>query len=157
MNLTWVSLPLLPVLALACAHQRIPGTRVPDTAENREVMAVLEKLQAAMQARDVAGIVPLVSPKYFEDNGTPDPTDDYGYGELKDKILPESFAVAAEMHVSFDVHDIRVEGEKAHADIRYDSRARLELPSGTLWDSHREFNRVVFAREDGAWRIVSGL
>jgi hypothetical protein len=61
------------------------------------------------------------------------------------------------MHVSFVVHDIVVTGEHAHADIRYSSRARLDLPSGTLWDSHREFNRVVFARENDAWRIVSGL
>jgi hypothetical protein len=99
----------------------------------------------------------IVSTSYFEDNGTPDPRDDYGYTELSTRILPDSLAVAKEMHVSFVVHEIVVTGEHAHADIRYNSRARLELPSGTLWDSHREFNRVVFARENHAWRIVSGL
>ncbi len=148
---------LVPFLLTACAHQMIPGTQVRDTDENREVYAVLAELQRALSARDGAAVLALVSPTYFEDNGNADPRDDYGYNELRDHVLPESFAATAEMFVAFEVHAIEVAGDRALADIRYDSRARLQLPSGSLWDSHREFNRVVFSREQGAWRIVSGL
>ena len=144
-------------LASGCAHRMIEGTQIRATDENMEVMNMLLELQSAMRVRSADRILSLVSTAYFEDNGTTDPRDDYGYEQLKTEILPQSLQVAEEIFVSFQVHDIIVEDDQAHADIRYASRARLELPTGTLWDSHREFNRVVFAREDGAWRIISGL
>ena len=98
-----------------------------------------------------------MSPLYFEDNGTAQREDDYGYEELKSKILPDAMNVAQEVHVDFQVHDIVVQGDRAHADVRYTSRARLELPSGSLWDSHKEFNRIELARQNDRWQIVSGL
>lgn len=142
----------------ACAHQMIEGTQIRDTDENRAVLGVLTKLQEAMRARDTDAILTMVSHAYFEDNGTTDPRDDYGFDELSTTILPQSLEIAKEVFVSFEVQEIVVEDEFAHADVRYASRAKLELPAGTLWDSHREFNRVELARgDDGAWLITSGL
>jgi len=145
------------LLTGACAHQVIEGTQVRDTEENREILAVLIKLQEAMRARDADTILTMVSRAYFEDNGTPDPRDDYGYDELSSTILPQTLEVTKEMFVTFVVHEITVEDGHASADVRYASRAKLELPSGTLWDTHKEFNRVELTHEDGAWRITSGL
>ncbi|MBI5507827.1 MAG: hypothetical protein HY903_03630 [Deltaproteobacteria bacterium] len=141
----------------ACAHSYIAGTQIPDTSDNREIYKILATMRAALEAKDDKAILAVVSKRYFEDNGTTEQTDDYGYDELANKVLPESLGAAKELYVTFEVHDIAVEGEKAHADIRYASRARLELPSGTLWDSHREFNRVELAREGERWMVVSGL
>jgi len=148
---------LLLLGSMACAHTYIAGTDVPDTDDNRAIMEVLLSYKKALEARDVNGILGLISKKYFEDNGTPDQSDDYGYEQLSTKILPEALAATKEMYADFQVHVVEVDGDKAHADIRYDSRARLDLPSGALWDSHREFNRVEFEREGGKWVIVSGL
>lgn len=145
------------LFSAGCAHRMIEGTQIRDTSENREVLAVLAQLQEAMRARDADAILAMVSPTYFEDNGTPDPHDDYGFEELRTTILPQSLAVAQEMFVAFEIYEVMVDDGTAHADVRYASRAKLELPSGTLWDSHREFNRVELALEQGAWRITSGL
>ena len=145
------------ILSSACAHTMIEGTEIPDTEENRAVLATIVALRDALQKRDANAVISLVSPKYFEDMGTPDPKDDYGYDQLKTDVLPKSMAVTREFYVSFEVEEIVVQGDAAHADLRYDSRARLDLPAGTLWDSHKEFNRIILAREDGSWRIVSGL
>ena len=73
------------------------------------------------------------------------------------QLLPQSFEATKEMHVVLDLHAITVEDDHAFADVRYASRARIELPSGSSWDAHREFNRIEFVREDGNWMIVSGL
>jgi hypothetical protein len=152
------SLWLATLLLGGCAHQMIEGTQIRDTAENREILDVLTKLQEAMRARDADAILSMVSRSYFEDNGTPDQKDDYGYEELSTQILPQSLEVATELFVTFEVYEIVVDDAHAHADIRYASRTKVELPSGTLWDSHREFNRVELARgDDGAWMITSGL
>jgi hypothetical protein len=150
-------LSLLLLVSVSCAHSKIAGTEVPDTDDNRAIMEVLLAYKTALEGRNVNGILNLLSKKYFEDNGTPDQSDDYGYEQLANKILPEAFAATKEMYADFQVHAVEVEGDKAHADIRYDSRARLEFPSGGMWDSHREFNRVELERADGKWMIVSGL
>ena len=149
---------LLCCFSLGCAHSKIPGTEVRDTQENREIVDLLETMRKAVEIRNLDGVRALISPDYFEDLGTADPRDDYGYVELTSEILPESFKRTLEMYVTFRVFDVVVEGDKAHADIQYSSRARLSLPDGETWDSHQEFNRVELRRTPkDTWLIVAGL
>ena len=141
----------------SCAHANIEGTPVVDTTENREVFDLLVEVRTAMQSRDSPALISLISLTYFEDMGTPTDQDDYGYQHLTEVVIPESLKVVKELHVTFEVHDIVIEGEKAWADIRYNSRAKLTLPSGDIWDSHKEFNRIEFSRENGKWLVSAGL
>ena len=141
----------------ACAHATIPGTQVLDTPPNREVYGVLKEVKIALESRDADRLLGLVSPRYFEDNGTPDPKDDYGYLELRESLVKEAMETAKDISLSVQLYDIEVDGDHAWADLRYTSRARLELPSGRLWDSHRDFDRIELVREDGRWLIVRGL
>lgn len=140
----------------ACAHGRIAGTEIPNTEANREIYSVVKQAVDAFGKRDSERLLSLVSPRYFEDNGTTSPDDDFGYEQLK-QILPQSLEAAKEVFIEVEIHEIAVDGDRAHADLRYRSRARLQLPSGTKWDSHRDFNRLELAREDGSWRITGGL
>ena len=142
---------------VACAHRLIPGTQAVDTPQTREIYALIVKVRDCLQRRDADGLMAMVSKAYFEDNGTPDPKDDYGYLELKGRLAQDSLQAAQELWVSFQVFDIVVERDYAHVDMRYSSRARLELPSGRLWDTTRDFDRLEFVREEGVWRIISGL
>jgi hypothetical protein len=148
---------LLLLGAGACAHSYIEGTQVIDTDENREILSIIRKARDALQARDPNTLLSMVSTRYFEDNGTPDPRDDYGYVELKEKLVKDSLETAKEVVVDIQIFEINVDGDNAYADIRYSSRTRLEMPSGRVWDTHRDFDRLQFVREDGTWRIVSGL
>ncbi len=141
----------------ACAHGLIPGTQIRDTKDNKEVLAVVQKAMQAIANRDGPTLLSLVSTKYFEDNGTPDPKDDYGYEQLKNKVLSDTFAATKEMFIEVDVQDIVVHGDSAYADVRYNSRARIDVPTGEQWDSHRDFDRVRLDREDGTWKIIGGL
>lgn len=151
-------LVLLVLLAPAgCAHHLIPGTQVVDTPQTREIFDLIMQLRECLQRRDATKLLSMVSTVYFEDNGTPDPKDDYGYLELKDRLAHDSLDTAKEILVSFQIFDITVDGQFAHADLRYSSRARLELPSGRLWDTNRDFDRLEFVRENGQWLITSGL
>ncbi len=147
----------LSVALVHCGPKMIAGTQVRNTQVNREIVAVLASLREAMETRNQEKILSLVSSNYFEDMATPDPSDDYGYEELRTKILPQSFDVTQEMYVSFEIKDIQQDHQKAYADVRYRSRARLDLPRGSMWDSHKEFNRIEFERTQNTWKIVSGL
>jgi hypothetical protein len=133
------------------------ATQAKDTPANREIYDLLVKLRNSLEQRDAATMMTLVSKSYFEDNGTPDPRDDYGYTELSERIAADTLSTAQEVSVSLQVFDITVHGNKAWADLRYASRARLELPNGRLWDSFRDFDRIEFVREDDGWRIIRGL
>jgi hypothetical protein len=152
----WVLVLGVATLA-ACAHGRIPGTQIPNTEPNREVYAVVRKALDALASRDSKTLLSVVSTRYFESNGTPQPEDDYGYEQLKNDILPKMMTVTKEVFIEAQVQEIDVNGDRAHADIRYSSRARLELPSGSRWDSHRDFDRITLDREPGGWKITGGL
>ncbi len=154
--MTKLTLPLLLITLTACGHRYIKGTRVEDTRENHAVFDVIEDVRAGMEERNGERVLAHVSPQYFEDMGTTEPNDDYGYEQLK-SLVSESFGATKEMHVILDVHAITVQDDKAWADVRYASRARIELPSGGTWDTHREFNRIELVRENDKWMIVSGL
>lgn len=143
--------------ASACAHAKIPGTQIDDTPATREVYGVLSRARDCLQARDAEGLLALISTRYFEDNGTPDPRDDYGYLELKERLVADALQTAKDVQVGMQVYEIVIRGDTAWADIRYNSRVRLELPSGRLWDSYRDFDRIEMVREQGSWRIVRGL
>ena len=148
---------ILALAAAACSHSTLPGTRIRDTTGNRQIFGLLEELRDAFERRDSAHLLSMLSPMYFEDNGTPSPQDDYGFLELRERLLEETLNLAKEVHLSLEIYDIVVQGDYAFADVRYSSRARLELPEGRLWDSHRDFNRLEFVRESGAWKVISGL
>jgi hypothetical protein len=146
------------LLALSsCLHGYIAGTAVVDTPSNREVYQIIHRARQALQERDAATLLSLISTRYFEDNGTVDPRDDYGYTELKERLLKDSMDTAKEVYVSFDVHEIVAHGDYAYADVRYTSRTRLDLPAGRLWDTHGDFDRIELRREDQSWKIISGL
>jgi len=148
---------LLLLAAGGCAHANIEGTTIEDTKDNRELLALFGKVREAMQNRDAEMILSMVSKNYFEDMGTVDPKDDFDFERLKTKVLPASMEITKEFKVDFEVHAITVDGDYAFADVRFWSRMRLDMPAGPLKETHKDFNRVEFAREDGVWRITSGL
>ena len=144
-------------LAAGCGHAFIEGTTIRDTDANREIYELVSRVREALERRDSETLVGMVSTQYFEDNGTPDARDDYGYVELKEKLLQDSLNSTKEMYLTFTLHDVVVKENYAYADIRYNSRARIDLPAGRVWDTHQDFNRLEFRRENNVWRIISGL
>lgn len=155
MSARWAALALL--LCMACSHNSLPGTTIAETPERRAIFTVLQELRSALEARDGKRLLALVSPRYFEDNGTPSNLDDFGFLELNDHLVTDTLGVAHEVELGMEIYEIVVRGDRAHADMRYALRTRLELPAGRVWDTHRDFNRLELAREQGAWKITSGL
>ncbi len=154
--------PRLLVLAAAatslaaCAPRLIPGTQIPDNGDTRAIAKVLEQYQQACERRDAAAVLALVSPRYYDDAATPDPADDLDYAALA-RVLPQDFARIDSVRMDLRVTDIQVDGDKAQAYVRYDARYHVATRAGEVPRAQADVSRIRLVREQGAWKILSGL
>ena len=151
---------LVALLALTagCAREVIPNTDVEDTGENRDIVAFVEKYRHAVEARDVAQLLSMASPRYFDDNGTPSGNDDLDFGGLRAKLARWREAV---LDVRYEIRYRRVmqQGDKVLVDFTYTGSFRVMTPDGERWARRLADNRLVLARggADGELKILSGM
>lgn len=155
-------LPLLTLAGLAaltlgaCGAKRIPGTEIRDTPETRAVVAAIEAYRQAAERRDPAAVMALVSPKYFDDAGTPDPGDDVDRDGLRARLTQDYPKVTA-LRLDIAVKKIDVEDDRAVAYVFYDERYRITTKAGEVAKQASDQHRMVLVREGDEWRFVSGL
>ncbi len=145
------------ILAIAsgCAERRIPGTEIPDTVESREILQVMENYRAAVEARDAAGVVKLVSEKFHDEAGTNDPADDLDRAKLQ-QTLTERFAQLADVKLQIEPRAVQVQDGTGAVTYYYTLNYRLpKLTSVAQMES--EIKQMVFAREGNTWKIVTGI
>ena len=153
---------VLVVIVSGCAPRKnIPNTNLEDNEENRIVARVLENYRLAMEAKNAAQILSLVSPDYYDTSGTPEPADDYDYKGLQE-FLEDYFSKLKTLRLNIFI-DKLVEDEddknKLYVDFRYVVRYQMELPGGDKWKSNEELKRMTLVRanKDSPWLIQSGL
>src|SRR5690606_25091149 len=64
------------------AGPTIPGTEIPDTDDNRQILGTLERYRTSFVSRDAAAVLSTAHPTYYDSAGTDDPSDDVTYAEL---------------------------------------------------------------------------
>jgi ketosteroid isomerase-like protein len=152
-------LALTAVLALAvsaCSAKRIPGTEIPDTKQNREVYGVIDEYVRAMNKRDANAVLALVSPDYFDDAGTPDPSDDLDREHLEKAIVQDLSKVETE-RLAVTLRKIEVMDETAYAEIFFDNYYRVQTPAGAIPRRDSDVHRIRLKKIGGQWKIYAGL
>jgi hypothetical protein len=149
-------LVLLAAIALACTPHRIPGTSVLDTPDNRAIFATIEAYRQAMERLDAAAVMALVAPEYFDDAGTPDPSDDVDRARLA-KTLPEDLAKLEAIRIGMTVRRVDTEDDHATAEVLYDGWFRVKTPNGLVPRRESDVHRMKFRRMQGEWKITAGL
>jgi hypothetical protein len=142
--------------AAGCAARRIPGTEIPDNSDTRAIVAIIDSYRRAAERRDSGAVLALVSQKYFDDAGTPDPSDDIDYQQLQKRISGDFKSLAA-LRLDIGVKSITVDGNEAAAYVYYDEHYRITTKAGEVAKKASDTHRMRFARENGVWRFVSGL
>ncbi|MBX5482527.1 MAG: DUF4440 domain-containing protein [Myxococcaceae bacterium] len=145
------------LLSLAgCAKRFIPGTEIVDTDDTREILDVIQKFQASVEAKNADAIVQLAAPDFNDDAGTPDLDDDLRYDNLGE-ALKERFSKIDHVRLDMDVRRIDIQDGGALAVYYY--TLRYEMPS--LSDKPQtaaELKRMELKKIDKqGWRIVSGI
>jgi len=156
-HLSALALACLLAGAAGCARDKIPNTRVDDTAENREVVEFVEKYRAAVETRDVVALTGMASKSYFDDMGTPAGEDDVDYdalvvglGRLREEVI------AARYQISYRGVTY-TPTERVLVDLLYTGWFKVNTTEGPQWRRRLEPHRIVLAREGDQLRIVSGM
>ena len=142
----------------ACEPTLIPNTRVEDTTENREVIDFIEKYREAVEARNVPALLRMASPNYFDDMGTPAGDDDIDFEGLQvglDRMKEE--VIGARYQISYRAVTYVSDPQRVLVDLMYTGWFRVNTAEGPQWKRRLEPHRIVLAREDRAYKIMSGM
>ncbi len=135
----------------------IPNTKVLDTAQNRDIIAVVEAYRRAMENRDAAGVLALVHPTYQDNAGTPEGSDDVDFEGLK-KLLATRFQRTTKIRYHIEYQGLHVHGRDAQVDAYIDATFVYEPENAPpRWRRLTDFNRFRLIKDGNRWRFVSGL
>jgi len=155
------ALILSALLALAtplagCATHYIPNTDVEDNDENRRLIAFCERYRHAVENRDIAALLKLAAPNYYEDGGNIDPTDDLDYAGLR-AYLQGKFQDASA--IRYEIRYRRIQKDRTLIFIEYTYSASYRIPGikGEEWRHRVEDNRLELVPYQDEFRIVAGM
>ena len=152
-------LPLLAGLA-ACSHATIANTPIPDTGENRQVLDVLARYKVAVEAKDLDAVLQLVSTDYMDVTVPGRAVDPHDFAGLKNALLKE-FQNTRTLKLEVHPRNVRVQGDEANVDYFYVVRFDPIMPNApngdSKWHSEPDDGRLKLRKQNGQWKIVSGL
>ena len=144
----------------ACSHAMIANTPIPDTGENRQVLDVLAKYKLAVEAKDLDAVLQLVSADYMDVTVPGRAVDPQDFAGIK-AALSKEFERTKSLHLEVHPRNVRVEGNEANVDYFYVVRFDPIMPNAnntdSKWHSEPDDGRLRLRKQNGQWKIVSGL
>jgi len=143
----------------------IPGTNIPDTEENWEVLKVLERYRKAFVQLDAARVLATVHPTYYDVAGTDDPSDDTVYEDLG-PMLRKRMAQLEKVRFTIDYLDLHIEKHRATVHVWIDASFQLKPPAASEETAYRraprtgrkqDYAQFELLREGDTWLITRGL
>ncbi|MGB0647378.1 MAG: hypothetical protein ACPGQS_09410 [Bradymonadia bacterium] len=155
-----IRLTLIGGLYLAvfgCSPKYIKGTEVAYTAEKQSVADAVERYRIAVVNRDTDGLRALASSSYYENASTTvDPSDDYDRQGFE-KVLSELKENVKAVKYEIDITDIQVTKDTARVDLEYRGQYLFVVAGQERWQTSADKNRLNLRKENGQWRILSGM
>lgn len=148
---------ILMMTSIGCASQMIPNTDVEDTSYNRGVIQFCEEYRHAVEERNVALLLKVAAPSYYEDGGNVDPTDDLDYAGLKAYLEDRFYKTKA---IRYEIRYRRVghgRRDVVYVDYTYSASYKLSTDEGDVWRRTVADNRLELVPDGEKFKIVSGM
>ena len=144
----------------ACKPRLIPDSSVPDTRQNRAVMAFLDDYRKAMESKSVEAVMSLVAEDFYDRAAITAPPFAIDRTQLESK-LQQTFDKVENFAVRFYVQHIEKRGNQLDVVYYFVQRALVKYPTNSDWITGNDVNRLVLrmkgsSTKDG-FEIVSGL
>lgn len=154
-GLAWLGIVMLA--AGGCAARRIPGTDIEDNADTRAILNLLEKYRVAVEQKDTNTLLGLVSTSFKDNAGTATPDDDLDYQNLQKK-LPQRFAKVDDVRLDVNIRKIDLNKDNGTASVIYYYNMSFRMPAlSTKLLTESEIKQMLLRREQGQWKIMSGV
>lgn len=143
--------------AAGCATHYIPNTDVEDTDDNRQVVQFCERYRRALEQKDTATLMAMASPRYYEDGGNVDPTDDMDFDGLKDWLETRFDETKA---IRYEIRYRRIErGENNKIFVVFTYSASWRSPGLTQddWKHKVSDNRLELEPDGDSYKILAGM
>lgn len=147
----------LAVSVGGCTTHYIPNTDVEDTEDNRRIIDFCERYRHAVESRNIPLLLKLADPRYYEDGGNADSSDDMDYDGLREYLegqFKQTRAIRYEMHY----HRVST-GRKMtlFVDYTYSASYKIPSPTGDLWRRRVADNRLEIVPEGESFKILAGM
>ena len=144
--------------SMGCSPKMIPNTEVPDTRENREIIAFCERYRHAVEDLNVGLLITLASPKYFDNSGTVDGDDDMDKDGLE-AVLKARFKSLEAMRYEIRYRDIYTKNDVVMVEYTYTTSFRYNVNGDPHWENKTADNRLELEKvnSDGGYLILSGM
>jgi hypothetical protein len=139
-----------------CATHYIPNTDVEDSDDNRKLISFCERYRHAVENKDIASLMKMAAPSYYEDGGNIDPTDDLDYAGLR-AYLSDKFQDATAIRYEIRYRRVSKERELIFVEYTYSASYRIPGSKGDEWRHRVEDNRLELVPYQDEYRIVAGM
>ena len=142
---------------LACSKVYIPNTDVEDTAQNRDVVMFCERYRHALEDKNVAELLKVMSTSYFEDGGNTKNEDDADFDKIREFLTSDFLRTSG---VRYEIRYRRVSfTERQHILVDYTYAAAWKVPGVKQdeWHHHVADNELDIVREGDNFKIVRGM
>lgn len=142
---------------VGCKHDYIPNTDVDDTDDNRKIVAFCEKYRHAIERKDIAELLLLAHPEYYEDGGNIDASDDIDFAGLKE-YLTTKFDDAEGIRYEIRYRRVTVKDEHVYVDYTFSASFRIPSDKGEdVWQRKVTDNRLELIAGGEDFKIVAGM
>ena len=145
------------VMLFACSPRFIMGTKIEYSADKQAVADTLENYRLAVVQRDTRTLRALAHDSYYENGSTTvDASDDYDRNGFE-KVLTELKEDVKAVKYDIDITDIEIVKNIARVDVEYRGQYLFVTAGQERWATAADKNRITLRKENGSWRILSGM
>jgi hypothetical protein len=130
----------------ACSSPKyIPGTQIPATRANREIIEVMEAYRHSLITMDVEAFIKLIHPKYHQPQTSAD-SSAYNYDELV-KAARLRFSQLHSVRLEIQYRRIQWEApERVSVEVYLDGSFQLEAGEETRWEKKTDYMRLTLEK-----------
>ncbi len=145
----------LPLVS-GCSTHYIPNTDVEDNEDNRKLITFCEKYRHAVELKNVGQLLKMASPKYYEDGGNVDASDDIDYAGLRE-YLQNKYQDARAIRYEIRYRRVVKEDDVIYVDYTYSASYRIPGTKGEEWRRKVDDNRLELIPHNEEFQIVAGM
>lgn len=159
-------------LTVSCNKKMIKGTNIEETPDSKEILTVFGYYLKGFKEQNPEIFLEYVSKDYYDTNGTDEANDDVDYDKLIEILNSDAYHSLEKVSITAIIKDLFFLDEnedKAELIYFYEVRFKMKSsvppteenafiqPDGMTNHKVSENNKMKFIKEDGKWKILSGL